>query len=218
MQVFLLGRQLRAVWGTVRCPPAVGSAQQHHHHEDPCSLRYSSSSHLLCKALYIQVSPLQLHDSVDNGQNRRFERLIMVCWCRCCYSHVDEWIVHHGDHRWRGQTDHLLEAPELSCAPPSSSSSNRGDWSFPVSHTGQQVSCTLNRKQTANIQCHGAAGGTWWLKSLQSKHKGHKSIVCTLRENVQLQLYEWRSHVIALFSTFCFSFSHLSCYSAFGNQ
>lgn len=23
--------------------------------------------------------------------------------------------MHHGDHRWRGQTDHLLEASELSC-------------------------------------------------------------------------------------------------------
>ena len=38
---------------------------------------------------------------------------VCVCVCSCCHSHVDERAVHHSDHRRRGQTDHLLEAPKL---------------------------------------------------------------------------------------------------------
>lgn len=40
--------------------------------------------------------------------------LKLVSLCRCCHGHVDERYVQLGDHRLRGQTDHVLEAPELS--------------------------------------------------------------------------------------------------------
>lgn len=44
-----------------------------------------------------------------------FTEMIMVSLPlhRCGHGHVDERVVHHSDHRRRGQTDDLLEAPEL---------------------------------------------------------------------------------------------------------
>lgn len=45
VQVFLLGRELCAVWDTVWGAGAVGPAQQHSHPEDPCTLR-SIQDHL----------------------------------------------------------------------------------------------------------------------------------------------------------------------------
>lgn len=39
VQVFLLGRQLCAVWRPIGRPLTVGSAQQQRQPEDPCTLR-----------------------------------------------------------------------------------------------------------------------------------------------------------------------------------
>lgn len=43
VQVLLLGRELSAVWGSVRWPHSVGLAEQHCDHQDPRTLRWISS-------------------------------------------------------------------------------------------------------------------------------------------------------------------------------
>lgn len=160
MQVFLLGRQLRAVWGTVRCPPAVGSAQQHHHQEDPCSLRYSSSSHqVTCfvklftfKFLLYSFMILSITDQIEGWKINNgvlMQVLLQPCgWMNCAprWSRVERTDrPSSGGSRVKLCTTIIIKW---------------GDWSFPVSHIGQQRPSILYTEQKTDCN-HTVSWSSW---------------------------------------------------------
>lgn len=79
-----------------------------------CPLQHISEDHRVTQ------SP-QLHLSADLSCSSLLWKVLLLCtyllWkcslCRRCHSHVDERAMYLSDHGWRGQTDHLLEGPEL---------------------------------------------------------------------------------------------------------
>ncbi len=85
LQVFLLGRELSVVRGQVWWPPAVGPAQQHRHHEDPCTLRFSSSSHIQQLISFLILSLLCVAALNKDNCNMRIKILIMqILDCEHC--------------------------------------------------------------------------------------------------------------------------------------
>ena len=137
--MLLLGREHRAVWQSVWGPAALGSAEQHTHQAHPCTLRWPhtlAAPGPVCLSVCPSVRPsvrLSVRESwTADAQDPCIYTLFIyficnLCFCSFCGNRssdgdVDERAVQLSDHRWRRQTDHLLEdrhiACPLCCGPP----------------------------------------------------------------------------------------------------
>lgn len=104
---------------------------------------------------------------------------------------MDEWSVYNTDHRWRGQTDHLLEALQLNAEKDS------------VTSQQNLVVCSIMWLNTGThgqikVLDHGAGEqrSGWKSLLLSLNHKSNKRSYATSAVTVELQLFAWEQETL----------------------